>query len=226
MPLAVVRNMTLQIMLKLRPLRPRTYETHLTVEHIEQLREFIKAQATDELLDMCLSYQEQMFHHDERTSRIPVGWLQAFENLSTLLCGGGTVVYGVMGCVPTVVTGPANAILNISGDPDWRFVGGIWFGLFFILLGLFAPSALQVGLALPVAFIATLAGLAMIPVLQSAFVAGFGGRFSLSALVTFLTTVAGVSIYGIGAAFWGLVFGYAVARIVERRDFDEPGRQE
>ena len=148
------------------------------------------------------------------------------ENLSTLLCGGGTVVYGVMGSVPTVVTGPANAILNISGDPDWRFVGGIWFGLFFILFGLFAPSALQVGLALPVAFIATLAGLAMIPVLQSAFVAGFGGRFSLSALVTFLTTVAGVSIYGIGAAFWGLVFGYAVARIVERRDFDEPGRQE
>lgn len=142
------------------------------------------------------------------------------ENLSTLICGGGTVVYGVMGCVPTVVTGPANAILNISGDRDWRFVGGIWFGLFFILFGLFAPSALQIGLALPAAFIATLAGLAMIPVLQSAFVAGFGGRFSLSALVTFLTTVAGVSIYGIGAAFWGLVFGFAVAHIVERRDFN------
>jgi len=31
--------------------------------------------------------------------------------------------------------------------------------------------------------------------------------------------VAGVSIFGIGAAFWGLVFGYAVSRIAERRDF-------
>jgi benzoate membrane transport protein len=143
------------------------------------------------------------------------------ENLSTLICGGGTMAYGMMGCVPAVVTGPANAILNVSGDRDWRFVGGIWFGIFFILFGLFAPSALQIGLALPTAFIATLAGLAMIPVLQSAFVSGFGGRFSLSALVTFLTTVAGVSIFGIGAAFWGLVFGYAVARIVERRDFAE-----
>ncbi len=79
------------------------------------------------------------------------------------------------------------------------------------------------GFALPAAFIATLAGLAMIPVLQSAFITGFGGKFSLSALVTFLTTVAGVSIYGIGAAFWGLVFGFAVALIVERSDFD--GRQ-
>ena len=71
------------------------------------------------------------------------------------------------------------------------------------------------------AFIATLAGLAMILVLQSAFVSGFSGKFPLSALVTFLTTVAGVSIFGIGAAFWGLVFGYAVARLVERRDFAE-----
>jgi len=35
-----------------------------------------------------------------------------------------------------------------------------------------------------------------------------------------MVTVAGVSIFGIGAAFWGLVFGYAVARTVERRDFD------
>ncbi|MEE2995819.1 MAG: benzoate/H(+) symporter BenE family transporter [Pseudomonadota bacterium] len=142
------------------------------------------------------------------------------ENLSTVICGGGTIVYGFLGCVPTVVTGPANAILNVSGDRAWRFVGGLWFGLFFILFGLFAPSALQIGLALPAAFIATLAGLAMIPVLQSAFIIGFGGKFSLSALVTFLTTVAGVSIYGIGAAFWGLVFGFAVALIVERPDFD------
>ncbi len=147
------------------------------------------------------------------------------QNLSTIICGSGTILYGVLGCVPTVVTGPANAILNVSGDRDWRFVGGLWFGLFFILFGLFAPSALQIGLALPVAFIATLAGLAMIPVLQSAFIAGFGGKFSLSALVTFLTTVAGVSVYGIGAAFWGLVFGFAVALIVERRDFDNRSKQ-
>lgn len=142
------------------------------------------------------------------------------ENMATLLCGGGTLVYGALGCVPTVVTAPANAILNVSGDPDWRYVGGIWFGVFILVFGIFAPSAVQIGLALPTAFIATLAGLAMVPVLQSAFVSGFGGKFSLGALVTFLTTVAGVSIFGIGAAFWGLAFGYAVARIAERRDFD------
>ena len=144
------------------------------------------------------------------------------ENMATLLCGSGTIVYGALGCVPTVVTAPANAILNVSGDPDWRYVSGIWFGIFILVFGIFAPTALQIGLALPAAFIATLAGLAMIPVLQSAFVSGFGGKFSLGALVTFLITVAGVSIFGIGAAFWGLVFGYAVSRIAERRDFTDP----
>ena len=144
------------------------------------------------------------------------------ENLATLLCGGGTVVYAFLGCVPAVVTGPANAILNTSGQKEWRFVGGLWFGLFFIAFGVFSPFALQLGLALPQAFIVTLAGLAMMPVLQSAFVAGFGGRFSLSALVTFMTTVAGVSILGIGAAFWGLLFGLFAAHVAERADFITP----
>jgi len=137
------------------------------------------------------------------------------EKMATLLCGSGTLVYGVLGCVPTVVTAPANAILNVSGDRDWRFVGGIWFGAFLILFGIFAPSAVQIGTALPSAFIATLAGLAMLPVLQSAFVSGFGGKFSLGALVTFLVTVSGVSVFGIGAAFWGLVFGFIVSWIAE-----------
>lgn len=141
------------------------------------------------------------------------------ESLSTLLCGAGTVLYGIMGSVPTVITGPANAILNVSGPKDWRFVGGIWFGLFFILFGIFAPSAVQLGSALPVAFIAGLAGLAMLPVLQSAFVESFRAGHSFGALVTFLVTTAGVEILGIGGAFWGLVFGYCVSRLIERQDF-------
>ncbi len=141
------------------------------------------------------------------------------ESLSTYVCGAGTMIYGLLGSVPTVVTGPANAILNVSGDKDWRFVGGIWLGLFFILFGFFAPTAVGLGAALPAALIAGLAGLAMLPVLQSAFVTAFRGAFTFGALVTFLVTVAGVSILGIGSAFWGLAIGYAVSRIVERDDF-------
>ena len=57
-------------------------------------------------------------------------------------------------------------------------------------------------LAAPPAFIATLAGLAMLRVLQSAFAVAFQGRFTLGALVTFLVTVAGIPVLNIGAPFW------------------------
>lgn len=146
------------------------------------------------------------------------------ETISAVLCGAGTIVGGLLGCVPTAVMAPANAILNASGAREWRFIGGIWIGLFFIIFGVFSPVAVQLGHALPLAFIAGLAGLAMLPVLQSAFVTAFRGAFTFGALVTFLVTVAGVSIFGIGSAFWGLAIGYAVSRIVERDDFrNRPG---
>ena len=50
---------------------------------------------------------------------------------------------------------------------------------------------------------------------------GFAGRFATGAVVAFLVTVAGVSIFNIGAAFWGLVFGVVVSRIVEPGDFTD-----
>lgn len=37
-----------------------------------------------------------------------------------------------------------------------------------------------------------------------------------------MTTVAGVSILGIGAAFWCLLFGLFVAHVAERVDFTNP----
>jgi benzoate membrane transport protein len=57
----------------------------------------------------------------------------------------------------------------------------------------------------------------MLRVLQAAFTASFGGRFTFGALVCFLVTVADVPIFHIGAPFWGLVFGLASAWLLERR---------
>jgi benzoate membrane transport protein len=57
----------------------------------------------------------------------------------------------------------------------------------------------------------------MLRILQTAFTASFGGRFTLGALVCFLVTVADVPIYGIGAPFWGLVLGLATSRLLERK---------
>jgi benzoate membrane transport protein len=74
-------------------------------------------------------------------------------------------------------------------------------------------------LATPKAFVAALAGLAMLRVLQTAFAISFKDRFTLGALVTFLVTVADVPVFNIGAAFWGLVLGFAASWLLERGDF-------
>ncbi len=68
------------------------------------------------------------------------------------------------------------------------------------------------------AFIAALAGLAMLRVLQTAFQASFNEKFSLGALVCFLVTVADVPVFNIGAPFWGIVFGLAASWLLERDD--------
>ena len=84
--------------------------------------------------------------------------------------------------------------------------------------GLLAPFFTRLLLATPPAFIATLAGLAMLRILQSAFAASFSGRSSFGALVCFLVTVADLSILRIGAPFWGLVFGVAASRLLEKEE--------
>jgi benzoate membrane transport protein len=58
----------------------------------------------------------------------------------------------------------------------------------------------------------------MLRALQGAFATAFSATFSTGALVTFLVTVAEVEVLNVGAAFWGLVAGLVVSRLVERGD--------
>jgi benzoate membrane transport protein len=58
----------------------------------------------------------------------------------------------------------------------------------------------------------------MLRVLQTAFQIAFRDKFSFGALACFLVTVADVPIFHIGAPFWGLVFGLAASRLLERND--------
>ena len=136
-----------------------------------------------------------------------------------MACGAWSVLVAFVGTVSTCLTGPVNAILSSSGDKARHYTGGVVVGLIALVFGLMSPVFTRLLLATPKAFIATLAGLAMLRVLQSAFATAFSGRFALGALVTFLVTVADVPVFNIGAAFWGLVFGVGVSWLLERQDF-------
>lgn len=144
-------------------------------------------------------------------------------NAITVACGAGSMVAALVGTVSTCLTGPVNAIISGAGEQRRHYTAGIAVGVFALAFGLFAPVFTRLMLAAPPAFIATLAGLAMLRVLQTAFGVAFRERFTLGALVTFIVTVADVAILNVAAPFWALVIGYAVSRLLERQDFGAVG---
>jgi len=99
-------------------------------------------------------------------------------------------------------------------DPARRYVAAIMAGVGYILLAALAAVAADFVTRSSPVLIEAAAGLALI----SAFGAAMQGAVQdetdrLPALVTFLLTASGLSMWGVGAAFWGLVAGCAVAGI-------------
>ena len=147
-------------------------------------------------------------------------------NAITVGCGAGSVLAALVGTVPTCLTGPVNAVITSSGDKHRHYTAAIAVGIFAIIFGLMSPLLTRLMLGAPPAFIATLAGLAMLRVLQNAFIASFRDRFSFGALITFIVTVGDVALWNIGAPFWGLLIGIAVSWLLEREDFKRPRAQD
>ncbi len=141
-------------------------------------------------------------------------------NMITAACGIGSLIAALVGTVSTCLTGPVNAILASAGDKEKHYAAGVLVALLALASGIFSPLITHFMLAAPKAFIATLAGLALVRILERTFVVSFKGRFTLGATVTFLITVANVSILSIGAPFWGLVIGFAISWALEKSDFE------
>jgi benzoate membrane transport protein len=88
-------------------------------------------------------------------------------------------------------------------------------------IGLMAASFVQVLGALPKELITAIAGLALFSPLMGGVTAMMKEPRDIeSALVTFLVTASGVTILGVGSAFWGLAAGLALfgARHLIRRN--------
>ena len=137
-------------------------------------------------------------------------------NAITAACGVGAFVTGLFGAVSTCLTGPVNAVITSSGEKPRHYTAALVVAALAMMFGLLAPLFTRLLLATPPAFIAALAGLAMLRVLQTAFQISFRDKFSFGALTCFLVTVADLPIFHIGAPFWGLVFGLAASKLLER----------
>ncbi len=80
--------------------------------------------------------------------------------------------------------------------------------VFYLLIGLMAASFVHILGALPKELITAIAGLALFSPLMGGVTAMMKEPRDIeSALVTFLVTASGLTIAGVGSAFWGLVAG-------------------
>lgn len=130
------------------------------------------------------------------------------------------IVGGLVSVLAALLGGITTALASITAafcagsdsheDPDRRYVAGIACGIFFCLGGVFAGTIVEVLVLLPTALIALLAGLALLQPILKFTGAMLASDDAQAGLLTFLFTASGVTLFGIGSAFWGVVVGIAV----------------
>jgi len=93
-------------------------------------------------------------------------------------------------------------------DPARRYVASMAAGAFYVALGLAGGAVVGLLAAFPRALVAAVAGLALVGTIGGALAAALHEpRHRDAALITFLVTLSGLSVAGVGAAFWGVVAG-------------------
>ncbi len=102
-------------------------------------------------------------------------------------------------------------------DPKRRYLAAIWAGFFYLLTGIFGATVVSIFAAFPRALIVSIAGLALLGTIGNGLAGALHDEKEReAALITFLVTASGLAMFGIGSAFWGLLFGMVCAWINRR----------
>ena len=103
-------------------------------------------------------------------------------------------------------------------DKTKRYIAAITAGLAYILFALGAGVAAAFISAAPPILIEAVAGLALIGALANALVGSVADEeFRLPAILTFVTAASGLTLFGVGAAFWGLIVGGALHALLKTK---------
>ena len=128
-----------------------------------------------------------------------------------LTSGLATVVggaFGAHGINLAAITAALMASPEAHRDPAKRWVATVSSGVGYLVLGLCAGLAAALVAASPPVLIVAVAGLALLGALVSSLTGALEEpRHRITAIATFLVTASGISVLGIGSAFWGLVVG-------------------
>jgi benzoate membrane transport protein len=128
--------------------------------------------------------------------------------------------FGVFSICIAAITAAICQSPDAHPDAAQRWKAAVAAGVFYLLAGVFGGSITALLAALPLSWIQTLAGLALLGTIGgSLFQALSQEKERDAAIVTFLVTASGVTLLGVGSAFWGLVAGgvcYAALSLARR----------
>ena len=127
------------------------------------------------------------------------------------LTGLATLVLAPFGAFSLNLSAITAAIcMGSEAHPDRarRYTAAVSCGVLYIALGLFGATIMALLTAFPKELVAAIAGLALMGTIGSALAAALHKEADReAAMVTFLITLSGVVIGGVGSAFWGVVAG-------------------
>lgn len=142
---------------------------------------------------------------------VPASPLIATTGIASLLLAPfGSHGINLAAISAAICTGP-----QAHEDPSKRYTAAVWCGLFYGIAGLFGATLAALFTALPKELVISVAALALLGSIMNGLHGALAEpRQREPALITFLVTASGLSLAGIGSAFWGLVAGLAASLIL------------
>ncbi len=138
---------------------------------------------------------------------VPARSILTVTGLASLLTAPlGSHTSNLAAITAAICTGP-----DAHPDPTRRWLTGPVYGAAQLVLALFGASLVSLFASLPAALLATVAGCALLGSLTGALgTALVVEKQRLAAVLTFVVSASGLTLGGIGSAFWGLVAGLLV----------------
>ena len=135
---------------------------------------------------------------------LPVSRLITLTGLATLvLAPFGAFALNFSAITAAMCMGP-----EAHEDPDRRYTAAVSCGALYIAIGLFGAVITGLLTAFPKELVVAIAGLALLGTIGNGLAAALREEpHREAALITFLVTLSGVVIAGVGSAFWGVVAG-------------------
>ena len=134
----------------------------------------------------------------------PVSPLMSWSGITTvLLAPFGGYAFNLAAITAAIVLNP-----HAHTDARKRYTAAMWAGMFYIVMGLLGGAVAGLLAAFPAALVMGVAGMALLGTIANGLATSLAepGKRE-AAVITFLVTLSGVTLLGVGSAFWGLVAG-------------------